>query len=171
MCVWRFVCRCACLQNDFLLCGLAQTLSGPWSKDRPREYARLGIAKHNKTEETHTRQSIACQTCTHGGNGNMEKYGSGARQRKRRYAIEKHWLCLLMHVRRFFIQHNCMEVKYIHGRTLLLSPAPALIEVCVLLGPVPGISSRHTTLDQLFGSAQRCALPAICPINHREEVL
>ena len=122
--VWRFVCRCACLQNDFLVCGLAQTLLGPWSKDRPREYARPGIAKHNKTEETHTNQNIACQTCTHCGNANMEKYGSGARQRQRRYAIDKHWLCLLMHVRRFSIQHNCMEVKYIHGRILLLSPAP-----------------------------------------------
>ena len=90
--VWRFVCRCACLQDDFLVCGLAQTLLGPWSKDRPRECARPGIAKNNKTEDN---QNIACQTCTHGGNGNMEKYGSGARQRKRRYAIEKHWLCLL----------------------------------------------------------------------------
>ena len=80
--VWQFVCRCGCLQNDFLLCGLAQTLLGPWSKDRPRECATPGIAKHNKTEETHTSQNIACRTCTHGGNGNMEKYGSGARHRK-----------------------------------------------------------------------------------------
>ena len=60
--VWRFVCRCACLQNDFLVCGLEQTLLGPWSKDRPREYARPGIAKHNKTEETHTSQNIAART-------------------------------------------------------------------------------------------------------------
>jgi hypothetical protein len=147
--VWRFVCRCACLQNDFLVCGLVQTLLGPWSKDRPRECATFGISTHNKTEEAHTSQNIACRRSTHGGNSNKEKYGSGARHRKRRYGIEKHWLCLLMDVRRFFVQHNCMEVKYIHGTTLLLSPDPVQIEVCVLLGQVPGICSRHTTLDQV----------------------
>ena len=100
-------------------------------------------------EETHTSQNIACRRSTHGGNSSKEKYGSGARHRKRRCGIEKHWLCLLMDVRRFFVQHNCMEVKYIHGTTLLLSPDPVQIEVCVLLGPVPGICSRHTTLDQV----------------------
>ena len=68
--VWRFVCRCACLQTDFLVCALAQTLLGPWSKDRPREYARPGIAKRNKTEEpirtktSHAKHARTAETAT-----------------------------------------------------------------------------------------------------------
>ena len=82
MIVWRFVWQCACLQKDFLACGFAQTLLVPWSKDRPRECATFGISKHNKTETTLTNQNIASRRCTRGGNGNREKYGSGARHRK-----------------------------------------------------------------------------------------
>ena len=68
--VWQIVCRCGCLQNDFLLCGLAQTLLGPWSKDRPREYARPGIAKHKKqrkpirTKTSHAKHARTVETAT-----------------------------------------------------------------------------------------------------------